>query len=392
MGIGGSYVAVLRNDGVVRLVGAMATSRLTTSMLSLSLLLAVSESRDSYAEAGAVLFAHALALAVTAPLGGRLADRYGARRVLLAFIGLHALAYAAMLAALLQDLPAASLLAAAALLGGSTPPSGAIVRSTWPRLVPERTLPSAYALDTAINSGTFIIGPALVGGLILIMPADMVIGLCAVAKIAGDLLIATGPSAAKVPEGHRGTMWGALANPALILLFAIIAIDTFTIGALQVGAAASTGAAATGLLFSAFAMGEVAGGLLYGARKGPASVKPHMISLHLVTACFLLLMSQVTGLWALLALYLAAGLFGGARDTLGQLAVGLGAQPGHRTEAFGWLASFMWAGYGLGTLVSGRVDAEWGRDSLYLVAGALSVLAAVAALGLRTRRAQSLPA
>ncbi|HEV7305699.1 MFS transporter [Ensifer sp.] len=377
-----NYAAVLRGPGVTRLAGATTISRLTTSMLSLSLLLSVSKGSGSFGAAGAVLFCHALSLAVAAPVGGRLADRYGPRRTLLIFIAVHTLSYAAIVSAIGLDLSLPALLVAAAVLGCSTPPSGAVVRGAWPQLVAPSNLSTAYALDTAINSSTFIVGPIVVGALLAFIPATTVLGLCAVAKITGDLLIATGPYGWKRPARRADKALTLMTNVPLLLLFAVIAADTFTIGALQVGAVASVAAATASLLLGAFAGGEVVGGLYYGARAGGAKVNRDLVALHLVTAVLFVAMIGVTVPFGLLALYMAAGFFSGARDAIGQLAVGLSASPELRTEAFGWLTSFMWAGYGLGTLLSGQLGEEWGRSSIYLCAAALSMAAATMTLWL----------
>lgn len=116
------YFSLLQLPSVERLMLAAIVSRLTTSMLSLSLLLAVVTIHGSYAAAGGVLFCHAVALSVVAPMSGRLADRIGQRRALLVFISLRALSYANLLSALAIKAPAPMISASAAVLGATTPP------------------------------------------------------------------------------------------------------------------------------------------------------------------------------------------------------------------------------------------------------------------------------
>lgn len=386
--VGARYLRVLRMPSVGRLAGAASISRLTTSMLSLSLFLAVVDIRGSYADAGAVLFTHAMALALAAPLGGRLADRFGHKPVLLLGLALHVLAYLGLMIAFLEEYSLIGLLGISALLGGSTPPAGAVLRRTWPLVVPEGELSVAYAIDTVINSSTFILGPLLVGSLILICPAGFVVGLGAIAKVIGDLALAltiNSRQARLQPERSWGLFFGSLRNGSLLLLLGVIAMDTFVIGVVQVGTAVSAGAGATsGIMLSAFASGEVLGGLLYGARTWAGSIRGQFLVLHLATAGVLISMSTSFAFWGLVALCFFAGLFSGARDALGQIAVSMTSQPAHRTEAFGWLTSFMWAGYGLGTLMSGWLSAEWGQRHVFLIGAGASLTAAAAVLALRS--------
>lgn len=384
----GPYVGLLADARVARLAAAAAISRLTTSMLSLSLLLAVADVYGSYAQAGAALFVHAVGLAIAAPLAGRLVDKVGVRRTLVSFIALHGFAYAGLAAALTLELATGLVFVLAGLLGSSTPPGGAVVRGSWPLLVADRNLSTAYALDTAIDSGTFVLGPLVAGALMLIAPASAAVALGAATKLVGDTLIAIGAPdrALAAGQARRHSILGPLADRQLALLFAIIALDTFVIGNLQVGAVSFATVELAGLLFSVFACGEVAGGLLYGVRSWRGSLRDHLIVLHLATAGATAAMAGLQQAALLIIAYLCAGILGGARDAIGQLAVGRTAAEGYRTEAFSWLTSFMWAGYGLGTLSAGWVAADFGRDAIYAMAAMASLAAASVALIWRSGR------
>ena len=382
-----AYSALMRLPSVGRIVAIAAISRVTTSMLSLSLLLAVVSNNGAYRAGGSVLFGHALALAILAPLSGRIADRIGRRSVLLIFIFLHVLAYAGLLVALHSGAPAVVTVLCATALGATTPPAAAVTRRTWPLLVPEESLRTAYALNSVINSTTFILGPLIVGLLVLFVPALFVVAIGAVAKIGGDLLLATA-SIAEIPgtsADRKSGIFGPLANPQLVLLLGTIALDTFVIGVMQVGAVAATNASSMGgFLLSASAAGEVAGGLIYGVVSWQLELRWQLIWLHIGTAAIVATMGLVPGLAFLLLLYSAAGLTSGMRDALGQHAVGGLAPAGAGTEAFGWMTSFMWAGYGLGTFASGLINSAFGVTELFYVAAAVS--AAAAALAWFVRR------
>ncbi|MGH3879572.1 MAG: MFS transporter, partial [Actinophytocola sp.] len=187
------YRELLGVPGVPRLTLAVLLSRVTTSMMNLAVLVAVTGSHG-YAEAGLVMLAFALSNAVVGPARGRLADRHEPRRVLLGLLAGHLVAYAGLFACLSTTAPIAILFLAAALLGVTVPPAGPVVRGAWPNLVPESRLPTAYAFDAALNTATFVSGPLVAGGLLLVLPAAGALAVTGVLKAAGDTMVALAPA------------------------------------------------------------------------------------------------------------------------------------------------------------------------------------------------------
>jgi MFS family permease len=357
-------------------------------MLGLSLLLAVVHLHNSYPAAGTVLAAHAVAVAACAPVSGRLADALAPRAVLLGYITAHALAYAALLAALGQHASTPVIALAAMAIGASTPPATPVTRGQWPALVCGDRLRTAYALDSALNSATFIAGPLLVAGLVLRFSPYAAAAAGGAAKVAGDLLLATAPALVGTPNRTRspGTrrLLGPLTDSTVRLLLGIVALDTYVYGCMQIAAAASTnGHSTTGLLTGALAIGELAGALAYGARRWSASRRGQLTALHLLTAIVLTMTGAVTALLVIGLFYLAAGLASGARDALNQTVLGDATATAYRTEAFAWLTTFMWIGYGIGTTTAGQLKAHLGTGGIYLVAAAAGLTAALAASFLR---------
>lgn len=376
-----SYLELFRTPGVPRLALAAGLSRLTTSMLALALALAVARG-GSLADAGLVLTAHAVAVAAGGPVAGRLADRLGPRRVLAAYVLVHALAYAVLLAALSDPLPTGL---AAVAVGASTPPSSAILRGHWPVVVPAERLRTAFAFDSALNSSTFVAGPLVAGVLVAAVSPVAGIAVAAVAKLTGDSLLATTTGLGRGAPAARPGLLGPLRSRRVRVVLTIVALDTFGYGCLDIVAVAHGNDRGwiAGLLLGALSAGEVAGGLGYGARSVPGSLRSQLVVLHLASAVLLVSTGLAVAVPLLVLGYVAAGLAGGVRDTVNQLLLTEVAPPAYRTEAFAWLGTFMWAGFGLGTATAGRLQDHLGSTAV-LTAAALAALGAAALAALWT--------
>jgi MFS family permease len=387
-----TYGQVFGARGAPRLLIAATLSRLTTSMFSLAVLLAVVDIHGSYAGAGAVLTGHAIGVAASAPVTGRLADRYGARTVLLTCLAVHAGAYVTLLTALARQtsLPAVAL--CAALVGMSNPPAAPVTRTQWSRLFTGSQLHAAYAVDTVLNSAMFIVGPLVAGALAFSSTPFTAVLAAGALKIAGDLLLTTAPILRRVRDGNsRGNgarHWlGPLSDARVRLLLVVAALDTFMYGCLQVGAVARTGGdGLSGLLLSTLAAGEVLGGLVYGARRWPGVPRRQLFALHTGAVLVLLVASWPVTIPVLGILYAVAGLVSGGRDVLNQIVIAATAVQDYRTEAFALLGTFMWLGYGVGTAAAGQLEQHAGTSAIYLAAAVAGLAAAVALLGFRGQR------
>lgn len=380
------YRDLLRVPGVGKLTSAVLLGRVSTSMLNLALLVAITQ-RHGYAGAGLVMMVFAVVNAAAGPIRGRQADRREPHRVMLTLLAGHTVAWAALLAGLLADAPVPVLCVAVGALGATVPPAGPVVRGLWPTVVPEKQLPTAYAFDAALNTGTFLAGPMIAGGLLLLMPAQAVVGVTGVVELTGDLLIALAPTVrrGKAKARHAG-FFGPLANPRVRLLLVLIMMDTFGYGCLEVAAvAAASGRGTAGILTSAMALGAVASGIAYGARTWPGSQRTQVVAVHAVGAAVLTLAGLPSTVLAVVAaFYFLYGLVNGPVETLQQVLVGEVTPEGQRIEAFAWVFSVMWAGAGIGMTVAGGLVSDGEPAGALYVAGVVQALTAVVALaGLR---------
>jgi MFS family permease len=130
------YLEVLRSPGVARVALSATTGRLPFAIVPLSIVLLMREEGYHYGQIGAVVGAEALAVGLTAGFVGRLVDRIGRRRVILATGAATTLFLCVETAAILSDAPVWLLVTLAALQGATIPPISASMRALWSQLVP----------------------------------------------------------------------------------------------------------------------------------------------------------------------------------------------------------------------------------------------------------------
>src|SRR6201992_1910858 len=147
------------------LIASSIAARLPLAMFSIALLVHAQQLTGSFAIAGMVSGAYAIASAAAAPMLGRAVDRVGQTGVLVG--GATATALVLVVDGLLPaSTPAAALIALGAATGLGTPPLDACVRTLLPAIVgdPAR-LPALFALEATVLEVTFVAGPPIALGL-----------------------------------------------------------------------------------------------------------------------------------------------------------------------------------------------------------------------------------
>jgi MFS family permease len=378
-----AYAALMHIAGVPRLVAASVVGRLSGTMLGVTLALAVIHAGGTVAQASWALTAHAVSLASLAPVGGRLVDRFGGRRTMAGYVLVNSVVSLVLIYLVVAPGAIGLLPMGAALAGASNPPTNAVLRGQWPEVVPEGQLHTAYALDSVSNSAMFVIGPPFAAVVSAGAGPVSALAVAMLAKVCGDLILisAAGVEERTPPPASRS--WGALRMRQVRLLLAIAALDTFTYGAVEVltvAHGADVVAVVAGLLLGIFALGEVLGGLTYGARRWRGSREAHLAVLHVGTAAVGVVFGLAHAIVAVAVALLVAGGLGGARDTINQLLLSDAAASSGRTEAFAWLTTAMWGGFAFGTAAAGAAHDVGGIPGIAGLAVGASIVATVVTL------------
>jgi MFS family permease len=376
----GRYLDVLRAPGVGRLALFTFVGRLPFAVVGLSIILLMRQEGYGYADIGLVSAGQGLAIAVTGAFLGRLADRKGRSRVILACGGATCIALAGLTLTILAVAPVAVLVALSAVYGGTIPPISASMRSLWGALVPGDRVESAYAFDAVQLEVVFLVGPLIAAGLATALTPAVGLFLCAGFYLMAATGFATAPvvrSAAGETDAPRSRA-GALGSAGMRTLIALALLVAVSFGAIDIALPAFSeqegSRAAAGPLLTVWAIGSVLGGLWYGSRPWRAPAEQRLIALSGLLALGTAPIVFASSIPAMGALLVLAGVTIAPLGTTQYALVGKLAPPGTSTEAYAWLIVATAVGFSLGATGAGvlaeQVDVAWALAGAVLASAA----------------------
>ena len=386
------YRSVLSVPGAPRLFASALVGRLPQGMSSLAILLLVRATTQSYAAAGVAVGAFALATAACAPVLGRLVDHFGRARVLLPFACAQACVYGLLVVAAQAGAGVVVLIVLSGLAGALLPPIAPAVRALLREVFDDQAvLDTAYALESILQETVWIVGPLIVALVIAVTSPEAAVAMLGAVCIAGTLLFLRSPLVRSSSTSH-GAGYGrvsALASPELRALLGPVALTGVALGAVEVGlpslALHAGSRPASGLLLAVWSLGSMAGGLWYGARVWRSSLSTrYQLLLFVLLVCTVPLIAA-RSIAAGVVCSVLAGLAIAPVFSCQYALVGRSVTPGSETEAFTWVSAALIGGLAAGSAVGGAVIVPGGVGAPFVVSCLASLLAAVIAVGFRSR-------
>ncbi len=390
-----AYRTLLRIVGPAYVLVAFL-GRVPLAMSQMGTLILVSSSTGRYALGGAAAGALAVANAVGAPVFGSLADRLGQRPVVLVQSWAGGAGLAAIVWATEVEAPPALVITVAALAGLACPQIGPLARVRWQPITRDapdqrRLVDVAFSYEGAADEISFVLGPATVGALaVVVAPGDALL-------VAAGVLVAFGswfalhPTAALTrpePDATRSTA-PVLTRVLLVLALAQVLIGVL-FGATQTGSAVLATAEGepglAGLIHATLGIGSAIAGLAVAAlpaRIGyPTRMAVSASALFVLSAPLLLVgaIGQLVAVIALLGFAVAPYMisnFAMAGEVVSPERVG---------TAMTLLAGATGIGYALGSSVAGRLADLGGHTPAFAVTVTATALAMVLSLTFRARR------
>jgi MFS family permease len=266
-----SYARALRRPGTLAFSTSGFVARLPMAMVSLGIVLLVSDRVGSYSQAGAVSATFLLANAGCAVLQARWIDRWGQRLVLGTAAGVFAFGVTGLLLSVELDAHSMWQHVFAGLTGAGLPQIGAAVRARWSYLIEDKAeLHTAFAFESVLDEAIFTIGPALTTVLATIVHPTAGLMFAGMATLIGTAVL-VGHTSTEPPVASRQRHRSQSAMPWSVL--APLIGCAFTMGILLGGVEVATVATAAGQgstrasgpLLSIWAVGSLISGVVTGA-------------------------------------------------------------------------------------------------------------------------------
>ncbi|MFF3768064.1 MFS transporter [Streptomyces sp. NPDC001922] len=371
------YRQLLRTPGAWTFLLPGFTARQPFAMLTISIVLLVEHTTGSYGVAGAVAAVTGVSMALFAPQGGKLADRFGQSRVLVPGVLVHVVAAGLLTALALGQAPLWTLFAAAVPTGASVPQVGPMVRARWAAKLDGHPLMStAAAFESVTDELTFVIGPVLATALCTgVHPAAGLVAEAAL-TLAGGLLFAaqrrTAPPVSRPgTDGERAPRTSALAVPGVRVLAAAFLGIGSVFGGMQVALTAFTQdigePGLNGPLYGVFAAGNMLAGAACGAIAWRASARRRLLTAYAALAPACSVLWTVHSPLLLGALGLLVGLCIAPALITGYTLVETLVPATARTEAFTWLTGAVALGQAAAVTAAGQLADRFGPSAAFTV-------------------------
>lgn len=389
------YRELLSGSETRRVIAWGLVARMPMGMLALGLVLLVRGAGGSYAAAGAISAANALAIALAAPIGGRLVDRYGPARVLAVYGALHPAALIAMVALAWADTSIWAVGAAATLAGFVYPPVGSAVRVLWSSLAPHEPLRSkAFALEATLQELVFVAGPLVVGVLTALLTSSAgMVGTAAISIVGvfGFTALAVVRSAPAGEHHHEDSHFLRALRPPTVRQIVIFSLGYgITFGAVEVALPAFAeghgGRELGALALAAWSCGSLVGGFLAGLLP-PGDPMRRLRIASVIFLGVLVLPMLAPSMPVMMATMFVVGLPIAPSFAITYAMVQEAAMRGTQAEVFGWLTTSTVVGVAAGAAAGGWLITHVSVDASFMLAIAGTVAAvAVARLRAPARR------
>ncbi len=392
-----TYRRVLGLPGALAMSMSGLVARLPISMLSLGLVVLISDEYDGeYSLAGAVAASYIIASAVCSIFLARLMDQLGQAKVMLGSLTVSMSALVLTMVSIESRWPTPAPHLLAAVCGGALPLVGSAVRTRWSHLAPDkRLLQTAFAFEAVLDEVVFVVGPTLVTLLATMVHPLAGLVTAIVAAVVGTLTFVSLRSTEPPASGRRPK--GVSAEPIGWLVLGPLVVSAMCMGTLFGGAEVATVAfadehgnkAVSGPLLAVWSFGSLLSGLAVGMVRWKSSNAVRFRRALLLLAVLLLPLPFVDSFWLLGVCLFLAG-FAISPGLIAAVSWVEQTVPAMRlTEGMAVFTTGLMAGVATGAAVAGWLKDNYGASTSYWVPTAAGFVGALVAFATAVVRRDS---
>lgn len=360
-----TYSAVLKAPGVLRIVVSQLVARFPFGMMSLAFVMHIEHVHNSYAIAGIALAAETIGAAISGPLLSRKIGDWGVRRV----ITIAALTTGSgMIAIAAFESPPLVMIALAFLVGLTSPPIQAAVRTIYPTLVKKRQLTTLFSLDATAQEIIWVIGPLLATLIAAQVSTAFAVLVMAALQIGGAFLFLSNREVKEIviPKSTK-KMGGVLKSKIVIanVIIGLLLVGSFS--GVEVGSVAILdNKALAGAVIAALSVGSIIGGVFLGPRARTRWALSKYLVIILI-GYSLVFINPTDPVWLGFCFFIAGIGIAPALGVLGAI-VATSLKMSDTAEAYGWIATGQLMGFAAGAALAGIAIETVSPESALLIA------------------------
>lgn len=378
----GTYSALFRAPGVVRVVLSQLIARFPFGMMSLAFVMHIEHVHNSYAIAGIALAAETIGAAISGPLLSRKIGAWGVKLVIMTSATLSGLA---MVAIAVFDSAPLVMIFLALLVGLTSPPIQAAVRTIYPTLVPRKQLTTLFSLDATAQEMIWVVGPLLATILAAQVSTSFAVLVMAALQVFGAMMFLANREIKTIviPKSTK-KMGGVLKSKVVIvnIILGMLLVGSFS--GVEVGSVAILdNKALAGAVIAALSVGSLIGGVFLG----PRARTRWALSKYLVIILIgygLVFFNPTDALWMAVCFFIAGIGIAPALGVLGAI-IATSLKMSDTAEAYGWIATGQLMGFAAGAALAGIAIETVSPESALLIAavfGIATFLVAIMSVGI----------
>jgi len=333
----------------MRVVFAQLLARFPYGMMVLALVMHVQHIFHSYAVAGIAMGAETIASAISGPLLGRWVGRFGIQKI---FVPTSIISISIFFLIAFTPFSEWWVVLLSGILGFAQPPTQAVARTVYPRIIKPELHSSIFALDATSQELIWIIGPVLATFAAAQVSTEFAMVLMALIQAIGMLIFLGDKNVrSTVIEKTEKRIGHVMKNKKILILIVLGSVLVASFAGVEIPTVALLDKSVSGIVVALFSIGSIIGGLTLGHRNHTKWAPSIFFALALLgySASFF---APTNPIWLSICWFVGGVAVAPLLGTLNAM-ISVSTKDADALEAYGWLATGQLLGYAVAAVAVG---------------------------------------